>query len=204
MTLVFWTLPNIYDEASFQTSHVPYLPTVIFVYINRCIYLYIRNLYIYTYIYIYIYVYIYIYIYIFFKAVINIMGDFLKKLLKNIFLLSRYFATISVASSVQVTLYIYTHIYIYTYTHIYIHTCMYDSQIVHTNHFFKSFYPEYFADNQIVKIIENGIFRHFSILSFTRSSLHYTFSKFTIKYSSFYRFYVQLTRNNFYYFQYFQ
>ena len=48
------------------------------------------------------------------------------------------------------------------------------------------------ADNQISKIIENDIFRRFDILSFTRSSLHYTFSKFTIKYISFYRFYLQL------------
>ena len=70
---------------------------------------------------------------------------------------------------------------------------MYDSQIVHPIHCFKSFYPEYFADNQIDQIIENDIFRRFNILSFTRSSLHYTFSKFRIKYSSFYRFYKQLT-----------
>ena len=61
---------------------------------------------------------------------------------------------------------------------------IYDSQIVHTNHCFRSFYPEYFAENQIGKIIENGIFRRFDILSFSRSSFHYTFSKFTIKYSS--------------------
>ena len=67
------------------------------------------------------------------------------------------------------------------------------------NHCFNSFYTEYFADNQIRKIIENDIFRRFDILSLTRSSLHYTLSKFTIKYSSFYRLYVQLTRDNFYY-----
>ena len=81
------------------------------------------------------------------------------------------------------------------YIYIYIHTCiyvyiqnqdisllrsyisvikLYDSQTVHTNHCFKSFYPEYFADNQIRKITENNIFRLFDILSFTRSSLTYT------------------------------
>ena len=70
---------------------------------------------------------------------------------------------------------------------------IYDSQVVHTTHCFKSFYPEYFADNQIGKITENDIFRRFGMLSFTRLSLHYTFSKFTIKYSTFYRFYIQLT-----------
>ena len=47
-----------------------------------------------------------------------------------------------------------------------------------------SFYPEYSADNQIGKIIENDIFRRLDILSFTRLPLHYIFSKFTIKYSS--------------------
>ena len=52
---------------------------------------------------------------------------------------------------------------------------------MHTIHCFNSFYPEYFADNQILLII--GIFRRFHILSFTRSSLHYKFSKFAIKYS---------------------
>ena len=72
------------------------------------------------------------------------------------------------------------------------------------NHCFNSFYPEYFSDNQIGKIIENDIFRRFDILSLTRLSLHYTFSKFTIEYSSFYRPYVQLIRDNFYYFQYFE
>ena len=73
--------------------------------------------------------------------------------------------------------------------------------VMRTNHCFKSFYPEYFADNQIYKITERKIFRRFDILFFTRSSLLYTFSKFTIKYSSFYRFYVQLTRDNFQYLQ---
>ena len=33
---------------------------------------------------------------------------------------------------------------------------------------FKSFYSEYFSDNQIDKIIGNDIFRRFNILSFTR------------------------------------
>ena len=51
---------------------------------------------------------------------------------------------------------------------IYIYIYIYDSQIVHTINRFKSFYPEYFADNQIVKIIKNNIFRRFDILSFTR------------------------------------
>ena len=37
----------------------------------------------------------------------------------------------------------------------------------------------------------------FDILSFTRISLHYVFSKFTFKYSSFYKLYVQLTWGNF-------
>ena len=57
---------------------------------------------------------------------------------------------------------------------------IYDNQRVHTTNCFKSFYPEYFADNQIGNIIENDIFRCFDIPSFTRLSLHYTFSKFTI------------------------
>ena len=43
-----------------------------------------------------------------------------------------------------------------------------DSQLVHTKHCFNSFYPEYFADNQIGKIIENDIFLRFDILSFIR------------------------------------
>ena len=81
---------------------------------------------------------------------------------------------------------------------------IYDSLIAHVTHCFKYFYPECFADNQIGKIIENDIFRRFDILSFTRLSLDYTFSKCTIKYSSFYRFYTQLTWDNFYCFQYFQ
>ena len=97
---------------------------------------------------------------------------------------------------------IYIYIYIYHISYIsYTSNSAHDSQIVHTIHCFKSFYRAYFADNQIGKIIENDIFRSFDILSFTRSSLHYTFSKFTIKYSSFYRFYIQLTWDNFYYFQ---
>ena len=45
--------------------------------------------------------------------------------------------------------------------------------------------------NQIGKIIEKTFFDvTFDILSFTRLSLHYTFGKFTIKYGSFYRFYM--------------
>ena len=81
-------------------------------------------------------------------------------------------------------IYIYIHIYtyIYIYIHIYIHTC---NQIVYTTHCFKSFYPEYFADNEAGTIIENEIFRDFDILSCTRFFLHYTFSKFTIKYGYF-------------------
>ena len=43
--------------------------------------------------------YVYIYIYIFFKAVVIIMCDFFQ-VIKNIFLLCKYFAAISVASSV--------------------------------------------------------------------------------------------------------
>ena len=34
---------------------------------------------------------------------------------------------------------------------------------MYPNHCFKSFYPEYFADNQMGKIIENDIFRLFDI-----------------------------------------
>ena len=66
---------------------------------------------------------------------------------------------------------------------------------MHPSHCFKSFYPEYFADNQIGKIIEKYIFPRFGVLSFTRLFLHYTFSKFTftIKHGSFCRFYIQLT-----------
>ena len=58
---------------------------------------------------------------------------------------------------------------------------------------FQVIYPEYFADNQLGKTIENDIFRRFDILSFTRLSSQNTFSKFTIKYSLFHRFYIQLT-----------
>ena len=65
---------------------------------------------------------------------------------------------------------------------------MYDRQIVYKTHCFKSFDPEYFADNQTGAIIKNNIFPHFYILFFTRLCLHYTFSKLTVKYSSFYRF----------------
>ena len=72
---------------------------------------------------------------------------------------------------------------------------------MHTTHCFKSFYPEYFADNEIGKTTENDIFRRFDILSFTTLSLYHTFSKFTIEYSSFYRFHIKLTGDNFYYFQ---
>ena len=80
--------------------------------------------------------------------------------------------------------YIYLHIYIYihTYIYIYIHTC---NQLVYTTQCFKSFYPEYFADNQTGTIIENKILRGFDILPCTRFFLHYTFSKFTIKYGYF-------------------
>ena len=52
-------------------------------------------------------------------------------------------------------------------------------------HCLKSFYPEYFPDNQIGKITEKDTFQCFDKLSFTRSSLYYTFSKFTIKYNFF-------------------
>ena len=45
------------------------------------------------------------------------------------------------------------------------------------------------------------MYRRFDILSCTRLSLHCTFSKFTIENSSFYRFHIQLTGDNFYYFQ---
>ena len=62
---------------------------------------------------------------------------------------------------------------------------------MHTTHCFKSFYPEYSPDKQMSKRIENDIFQRLEILSFSRSSLYCTFSKFTIKYSSFYRFYIQ-------------
>ena len=50
--------------------------------------------------------YVYIYIYIFFKAVVIIMCDFFQ-VIKNIFLLCKYFAAISVASSVYIYIYIY-------------------------------------------------------------------------------------------------
>ena len=57
-----------------------------------------------------IYIYIYIYIYIFFEAVI-INCDYFPKLKKKFFLLYKYFAAISVASSVQVTLQFYFQIF---------------------------------------------------------------------------------------------
>ena len=52
-------------------------------------------------------------------------------------------------------IYIHIYTYIYIYIYIYIHTC---NQIVYTTHCFKSFYPEYFADNETGTIIENEIF----------------------------------------------
>ena len=53
----------------------------------------------------------------------------------------------------------------------YAYIWIYDSQIVHTIHYFKPFYPKYFADNQIGKIIENDIFRRVNILSLSKLSL---------------------------------
>ena len=87
-------------------------------------------------------------------------------------------------------IYVYNYVYncIYIYIYIYINTYIYDRQIVYATHCFKSFDPEYFTDNQTGTIIENNIFPRFHILSFTRLSLHHTFSKLTIKYSSFDRF----------------
>ena len=67
-----------------------------------------------------------------------------------------------------VYIYIYIYIFTYIYIYLYIYICIYDSKIKQTNNNFKSFYPKYFADNQIGKITENDFFPRFNILSFTR------------------------------------
>ena len=76
-----------------------------------------------THTHIYIYVYIHTYIYIFFKAVINIMCNFLKKLLKtHIFveqIFRNHFGSFFCASSIHIYICIYIHIY--TYIHIYMY-----------------------------------------------------------------------------------
>ena len=86
------------------------------IYIYMCIYMYIYTIYIYMYMYIYMYIYIlyiYIYIYIFFKAVIVLMCNHFPRLLRTHFfyLFCKYFAAISVASSVQVSLQFYFQIF---------------------------------------------------------------------------------------------
>ena len=55
------------------------------------------------------------------------------------------------------------YIYMYVYIYVYICVCIYIYKCTRTTLCFKSFYPEYFADNQIDKIIENNIFRRFDI-----------------------------------------
>ena len=76
-----------------------------------------------THIYIYMYIYTYIYIYLLQSRYKYNVRFFKKNIEKHIFLLSRYFATISVASSVLL-LYIYIYVYIYIYIHTYIYICI--------------------------------------------------------------------------------
>ena len=53
--------------------------------------------------------------------------------------------------------------------------------MVHPTYCFTSFYREYLAGNQMDKLIKQHILRRVDILSFTRFSLQYIFSKFTVK-----------------------
>ena len=84
----------------------------IYIYIYVYVYVYIYTIYIYICIYVCIYIY-YIYIYIFFKAVIVLMCNHFSRLLRTHFfyLFCKYFAAISVASSVQVSLQFYFQIF---------------------------------------------------------------------------------------------
>ena len=87
-------------------SHINYsiCKTITYYFFNIYIYIYV---YIYVCIYIYMYVYVYIYIYIYiFKAVINIMCDFLKKIIKN-----TYFCWADISHPFRNQSYIYIYIY---------------------------------------------------------------------------------------------